>query len=350
MSDPKLKIAIFGASGYTGAEAIRLALGHPSVEIVALTGESKAGQPIAAVYPHLAGLGLPDLVKIEDVSLKGLDAAFLCLPHATTQRVAKTLRTAAPDLRLIDLSADFRLRDVAAYESWYGEHFAPEHQPEAVYGLTEHYRAEIPHAPIIACPGCYPTSILVPLLALQNAGCIDPSRIIADSKSGTSGAGRKSSEALSHTEVSEGFHAYGVASHRHTAELDQELSARAGRAVQASFTPHLIPMNRGILSTIYGDLADGVSIEDAKAALSAFAQAEPFVVQAAPGTPVATRFVRGTNRVLVDVQADRRNGTFILLSAIDNLTKGSSGQAFQNFNLAFGLEETRGLHLVTAFP
>ena len=350
MSTTKLKIAIFGASGYTGAEAIRIALGHPNVEIVALTGESKAGQSIGTVYPHLAGLGLPDLVKIDDVSLSGLDAVFLCLPHATTQKVAKTLRTAAPDLRLIDLSADFRLRDVAAYESWYGEHFAPEHQGEAVYGLTEHYRADVKDAPIIACPGCYPTSILVPLLALQNAGLIDPSRIIADSKSGTSGAGRKGTEALSHTEVSEGFHAYGVASHRHTAELDQELSARAGSAVKASFTPHLIPMNRGILSTVYGDLAEGVSIEEAQQALASFAAAEAFVIQPEGATPVATRFVRGTNRVMVDLKADRRNGSFILLSAIDNLTKGSSGQAFQNFNVAFGFEETTGLHLVTAFP
>lgn len=345
-----LKIAIFGASGYTGAEAIRLALGHPDVEIVALTGESKAGMSIETVYPHLAGHGLPALVRIEDVSLQGLDAVFLCLPHATTQRVVKDLRTAAPDLRLIDLSADFRLRDVAAYENWYGEHFAPEHQGEAAYGLTEHYRVAIKDAPIIACPGCYPTSILVPLLALQNEGLIDPSRIIADSKSGTTGAGRKSSEALSHSEVSEGFHAYGVAAHRHTAELDQELSARAGTAVRASFTPHLIPMNRGILSTIYGELAPGVSIEQAQAALRDFAAREPFVIHAEGSTPVATRFVRSTNRVMVDLKADRREGSFILLSALDNLTKGSSGQAFQNFNVAFGLEETTGLHLVTAFP
>ena len=345
-----LKIAIFGASGYTGAEAIRIALGHPDVEIVALTGESKAGKSIEEVYPHLVGYGLPALVRIEDVSLAGLDAVFLCLPHATTQKVAKTLRTAAPDLRLIDLSADFRLRDVAAYESWYGEHFAPEYQGEAVYGLTEHYRAEVKDAPIIACPGCYPTSILVPLLALQNAGLIDPTRIIADSKSGTTGAGRKSSEALSHSEVSEGFHAYGVASHRHTAELDQELSLRAGTPVKASFTPHLLPMNRGILSTVYGELASGATIDEAQGVLRNFAAREAFVVQAEGATPVATRFVRSTNRVMVDLKADRRDGSFILLSAIDNLTKGSSGQAFQNFNVAFGLEETTGLHLVSAFP
>ena len=346
----KLKVAIFGASGYTGAEAIRLMLGHPAVEIAALTGESKAGQPIDAVYPHLAGFGLPDLVRIDDVSLRGLDAAFLCLPHATTQKVAARLRAAAPDLRLIDLSADFRLRDVSAYESWYGEHFAPALQPEAVYGLTEHYREEIRNAPIIACPGCYPTSILVPLLALQEAGMIDPTRIIADSKSGTSGAGRKGSEALSHSEVSEGFHAYGVAAHRHTAELDQELSARAGEAVRATFTPHLVPMNRGILSTIYGDLADGVGIAQAQAVLDDLAARETFVHRAAAPGAVATRAVRGTNRVLTDLVADRREGGFILLSAIDNLTKGSSGQALQNFNLAFGLEEQAGLHLVTAFP
>ena len=345
-----LKIAIFGASGYTGAEAIRIALGHPNVEIVALTGESKAGKSIGEVYPHLTGFGLPSLVRIEDVSLAGLDAVFLCLPHATTQKVAKTLRRAAPDLRLIDLSADFRLRDVAAYEDWYGEHFAPDLQPDAAYGLTEHYRDDIKDAPIIACPGCYPTSILVPLLALQNAGMIDPHRIIADSKSGTTGAGRKASEGLSHSEVSEGFHAYGVASHRHTAELDQELSLRAGHAVQASFTPHLLPMNRGILSTVYGDLASGVRIEEAQAVLADFAQRETSVVQAEGSTPVATRFVRSTNRVMVDLKADRREGGFILLSAIDNLTKGSSGQAFQNFNAAFGLDETTGLHLVSAFP
>ena len=344
----KLKVAIFGASGYTGAEAIRLMLGHPARDCRADRGEQ--GGPADRRGLPASGRLRPARSGAHRRCQPARAGCRLPVRPTPPRRRLLRLRAAAPDLRLIDLSAHFRLRDVGAYESWYGEHFAPALQPEAVYGLTEHYREDIRNAPIIACPGCYPTSILVPLLALQEAGMIDPSRIIADSKSGTSGAGRKGSEALSHSEVSEGFHAYGVAAHRHTAELDQELSARAGRAVRATFTPHLVPMNRGILSTIYGDLADGVGIAQAQAVLDDFAAREAFVHRAAAPAAVATRAVRGTNRVLTDLVADRREGGFILLSAIDNLTKGSSGQALQNFNLAFGLEEQTGLHLVTAFP
>ncbi|MCC7259445.1 MAG: N-acetyl-gamma-glutamyl-phosphate reductase, partial [Alphaproteobacteria bacterium] len=297
----QLSIAILGASGYTGAELIRLLRHHPSVAIKALTADSKAGQPIAAIYPHLVGLGLPDLVKHESVDWSGIDAVFCCLPHGTTQEIVAKLPA---HLKVVDLSADFRLRDVASYAQWYGHaHSAVALQAEAVYGLVEQYRADIKKARLVACPGCYPTSILLPLLPLLKAGAIDANAIIADSKSGITGAGRAAKEANLFTELNEGINAYGIGNHRHTPEIEQELSVAAGAHVEITFTPHLMPMNRGILSTLY---VTGKSAAEIKAILEKTYKDEPFVTVLPGDSLPSTRQVRGSNRCVMNVFAGRK--------------------------------------------
>src|SRR6266851_10282139 len=258
------RIAVLGASGYTGAELLRLLRYHPQAEIVALTADRQAGKPIGAVFPHLAGEDLPDLVTIGEVDWSAIDIVFCCLPHGTTQEVIAGL---PKHLKVIDLSADFRL-DTATYAEWYGrEHRAPELQREAVYGLTEIERERIRLARLVAVPGCYPTAAQLPLIPLLRAGLIDPDDIIIDAKSGVSGAGRAAREGSLFCEVSEGIHAYGVAGHRHAPEIEQGLSAAAGRKLLVNFTPHLMPMNRGILSTIYVRLAPGATLGDLRAVL-----------------------------------------------------------------------------------
>ena len=251
---PKKKIGILGASGYTGAELVRLLLRHPKVEIVLLTADRKAGLPLGEVFPQFAPYDLPGLVSIDEVdwAKAALDLAFCALPHATTQKVLKDLIAKAPATRVVDLSADFRLQDPAAYAKWYGhEHHALELQKEAVYGLVEVYRRDIRKARLVANPGCYTTCAQLPLIPLLKAKAIEPDEIVVDAKSGVTGAGRSVKEEMLFTEVSEGFHAYGVGHHRHMSELDQEFSKAAGKPVVVSFTPHLLPMNRGLLSTIY---------------------------------------------------------------------------------------------------
>jgi N-acetyl-gamma-glutamyl-phosphate reductase len=348
MTDTTINVAVLGASGYTGAETLRIAATHPALNIVALTAERRAGQEVAAVYPHLAGMGLPPMRKIDEMDWQGVDAVFCCLPHATTQEVVSGL---PEHLKVIDLSADFRLRDGAVYAEWYGhEHLAPALQPQAVYGLTEHYRSEIASARIVACPGCYPTSALLPLLPLVAAGQIDADDIIIDSKSGVTGAGRTPKEGTLYAEVAEGIHAYGIAQHRHAPEMEQELAVAAGRPITVNFTPHLMPMNRGILSTIYVRLANGADVAGLRASLSAAYDAEPFVRLLPQGQAPATRHVRGSNHCLIGVFEDRVPGRAILVSVIDNLVKGAAGQAVQNFNIACGLPETMGLESQPLFP
>lgn len=341
-------IAILGASGYTGAELVRLLSHHPDVRIAAVTADRKAGEDYGSVFPHLAGLGLPALVNIDQLDWDRYDLIFCGLPHGTTQEVIASIPR---DKKVIDLSADFRLRDLAAYEQWYGHaHRAPEMQKEAVFGLTEFYRDEIARARLVACPGCYPTSALLPLAPLAAQKLIETGDIIIDSKSGVSGAGRGLKEGSLFTEVSEAIHAYGVGSHRHMAEIDQELSRAAGSAVIASFTPHLVPMNRGILSTIYVKMTQGIGAAGIHQALAARYAAEPFVRILPMGEVPATRHVRGTNHVLIGVVADRRPGRAIIVSVIDNLVKGASGQGVQNMNLMLGLDETAGLTQEALFP
>jgi N-acetyl-gamma-glutamyl-phosphate reductase len=308
---------------------------------------------MAAVFPQFAPFKLPKLVAIESIDWVGadLDLIFCALPHATTQKVVKQVFGALPAVKMVDLSADFRLADTAAYAKWYGhEHHAPELQRQAVYGLTEVYRDDIARAHLIANPGCYTTCAQLPLIPLLRAGAIDPAEIVIDAKSGMTGAGRAAKEEMLFSEVSEGTHAYGVGHHRHMAELDQEFSKAAGREVTATFTPHLMPMNRGILSTIYVRGETGRSPEDLHGMLSSRYAGEPFVHVLPFGQMPQTRHVRGSNMTFIGVARDRIAGRAIIGSTLDNLVKGASGQAVQNMNVMLGYPETTGLEQVALFP
>ena len=344
----RIRAGILGASGYTGAELIRLLVRHPSFSVTAMTADRNAGSDIGAVFPHLGGLGLPEMIKIDDVDWSGLDVVFCCLPHGTTQEVIAGL---PEHLKVVDLSADFRLDDVDIYAEWYGHaHRAPDMQKQAVYGLTELARDEIAPARLVANPGCYPTSAQLPLIPLIEAGAIEADDIIIDAKSGVSGAGRAAKEATLFAEVAEGIHAYGVANHRHMPEIEQGLSQAAGRSVTVNFTPHLVPMNRGILSTIYVRLANGASATDAHRTLAEKYAGERFVRVLPEGSVPATRHVRGSNHCFIGIVADRVPGRAIVVSAIDNLVKGASGQALQNMNLMCGLDEASALEQEPMFP
>jgi N-acetyl-gamma-glutamyl-phosphate reductase len=346
------KIAVLGASGYTGAELVRLLLRHPRAQIALLTADRRAGKTMADVFPQFSPYALPVLTSVEEADWAALrlDLAFCALPHGTTQKVIKDLLARAPRTKVVDLSADFRLSNPAAYARWYGhEHFAPDLQTEAVYGLTEVYRDKIKAARLVANPGCYTSCAELALIPLLKARAIDPGEIVIDAKSGMTGAGRAAKEEMLFSEVSEGIHAYGVGHHRHMAELDQEFSLAAGRDVIVTFTPHLVPMNRGILSTIY---VRGIkaSPQDLHAVLLKSYAKEPFVHVLPFGAVPQTRHVRGSNMTFIGVVADRIAGRAIICSALDNLTKGASGQAVQNMNLMLGFAETMGLEQVALFP
>ncbi|KJS43821.1 N-acetyl-gamma-glutamyl-phosphate reductase [Roseovarius sp. BRH_c41] len=338
-------IAILGASGYTGAELVRLIATHPAMQITALAANSKAGQSMGQVFPHLRHLDLPDLVTIDEIDFSDIDLCFCALPHKTSQEVIAALPR---DLKIVDLSADFRLRDPSAYQKWYGNaHAAPEVQKEAVYGLTEFYREDIRGARLVAGTGCNAATGQFILRPLISAGVIDLDEIILDLKCGVSGAGRSLKENLLHAELSEGYHAYSVGgTHRHLGEFDQEFSALAGRPVEVQFTPHLIPANRGILATGYvrGEAAQ------IHATLAAAYAEEPFIVVLPMGETPSTRHIRGSNFCHIGVVADRRAGRTIVIAVLDNLTKGSSGQALQNANLMLSEPETTGLMLAPVFP
>ncbi|MCB1400339.1 MAG: N-acetyl-gamma-glutamyl-phosphate reductase [Rhodobacteraceae bacterium] len=338
-------IAILGASGYTGAELVRLIATHPSMRIVALSGDRKAGMSMGEVFPHLRHLDLPDLVKIEEIDFSGIDLAFCALPHATSQAVIAGLPR---NLKIVDLSADFRLRDPAEYEKWYGKpHSAVEIQKEAVYGLTEFYRAQIRAARLVAGTGCNAAAGQYAIRPLIEAGVIDLDEIVIDLKAGVSGAGRSLKENLLHAELSGGTHPYSAGgAHRHLGEFDQEFSALAGRPVHVQFTPHLLPFNRGILATVYVR-GDARRIHDALAARYA---SETFLEVLPFGALPSTRSIAGSNYVHVGVIGDRLPGRALVIVALDNLTKGSSGQAIENANLMLGLEETAGLMLAPVFP
>lgn len=340
----RYKTAILGASGYTGAELVRLIATHPGLDVAALAADRRAGEPMAAVFPHLRHLDLPDLVRIGEIDFSGIDLAFCALPHATTQEVVAAL---PPDLKVVDLSADFRLRDPEAYARWYGRaHQAPALQAEAVYGLPEFYRDEIRGCRIAAATGCNAAAGNLAILPLLAAGVIDPDGIVIDLKAGVSGAGRSAREAMLHAEVSEGTHAYNLDAHRHLAEFEQEFSRLAGRPVSPTFTAHLMPQNRGILATCYvaGDAAE------VHGALDARYGAEPFAVVLPLGETPHTRHVRGSNYVHIGVAAQRRPGHAIVVSVIDNLVKGASGMGVQCANLMLGHDETAGLEAAPLFP
>lgn len=346
------RVGILGASGYTGAELLRLLAGHTGISIDLLTGERSAGSPIGSVYPQFAlstYSSLPDLVKTDDADFSNLDLVFCCLPHAATQEIVSRLPTS---LRVVDLSADFRLRDVSVYADWYGRpHQAPSLQPDAVYGLTELARKYVRSARLVANPGCYPTAAQLPLIPLLRDGLVSPSGIVIDAKSGATGAGRAARQGSLFCEVADGVSAYGVASHRHSPEIEQGLSDAAGESVVVSFTPHLMPMARGILETIYVNLADGVDVGSVRECLKRQYADEPFVHLLDEGAPPPqTRHLRGSNLCVMQVVADRVPGRAIIVSAIDNVVKGASGQAVQNMNLMLGFPETMGLEGAPMFP
>ncbi len=344
-----IRTAILGASGYTGVELIRLLRGHPHVRIVALTGDSQAGKEAAEVYPHLRARDLPALVKHEAVDFSAVDLVFCCLPHGTTQPIIAAL---PEHVRIVDLSADFRLFDEAAYAHWYGHpHQAAALQKQAVYGLTEYAREAVKGARLVANPGCYPTCSLLPLLPLIATRQIDAHAIVINALSGISGAGRSAKQANLFTELDGGVSAYGLGHHRHMAEMEQELSRAAAAPVRVSFTPHLMPMKRGMLATIRVKLTEKNTVDDLRETLAARYETERFVrvLKASEGA-ASTHQVVGTNDAIISVHADRVEGYALIISVIDNLGKGASGQALHNANIMFGLAEETGLNLLAMFP
>lgn len=344
----KINAVIIGASGYTGVELIRILLSHENVAIKYLVAESNAGLPVEEIYQHLAPFGLPDMVKLEAVNFDGIDVAFCCLPHATSQEIIKKL---PEHLKVIDLSADFRLNNVDTYEKWYGnKHAAPDLQKEAAYGLTEIFKEEIKKARIVACPGCYPTGATLPLIPLLRDKLIEKSDIIIDAKTGVTGAGRTAKQAFLFTEVNEGVKAYNVCKHRHIPEMEQTLSIVSGEDVKINFTPQLVPMNRGILSTIYVKMKDGITATDLRNSLINCYKNEYFVNILPEGKLPSTQDVYSTNICNIAVVEGNTDNRAVIVSVIDNLTKGSSGQAVQNMNIMFGLDERTGLKYIPVFP
>ncbi|MFT5004678.1 MAG: N-acetyl-gamma-glutamyl-phosphate reductase [Paracoccaceae bacterium] len=344
MSDTK-NIVILGASGYTGAELVRLIALHPAMNIVALSGERNANRPMTDVFPHLRHLDLPVLQKISEIDFSGVDLVFCALPHGNSQAIVKDL---PQSVKVVDLGADFRLRDPANYEKWYNRpHDAPEIQPSAVYGLTEFYRDDIRTARLVAGTGCNAATVQFALRPLISAQVIDLDYIICDLKNGVSGAGRGLKENMLYAERSQDVMSYSQGgTHRHIGEFDQEFSLIAGRDVRIMFTPHLVPVNRGILATCYvkGD------VDAVHAALEAAYVNEPFMMVLPKGTMPTMRDVQGSNFCHVGVVGDRVAGRVTVIATLDNLCKGSSGQALQNANLMLGFNETDGLQAAPIFP
>lgn len=339
------KIAILGASGYTGAELVRLIATHPTMEIVALSADRKAGQEMSDVYPHLRHLDLPKLVKMDEIDFSNVDLAFAALPHGLSQALVRDL---PESVKVVDLGADFRLRDPAEYEKWYGApHVATELQKSAVYGLTEFYRDDIRGARLVAGTGCNAATVQYALRPLISAGLIDLDRIICDLKNGISGAGRALKENMLFAERSTDVLGYAQGgTHRHLGEFDQEFSLLADRDVRIQFMPHLVPVNRGILADCYVD-GDADAIH---AKLVEQYQDEPFVTVLPKGKLPGMGQVMGSNQCHLGVSGDRIPGRALVVSALDNLCKGSSGQAMQNANLMLGEEETTGLMMPPVFP
>ncbi|NPA49023.1 MAG: N-acetyl-gamma-glutamyl-phosphate reductase [Thermodesulfobacteria bacterium] len=344
-----LKVAIIGATGYTGLELLRILAKHPKVEVTCVTSRQEAGKKVCEVFPFEDRFG--ELVfeepSPERIANKA-DLAFLCVPHGAAAETAKALLEAG--LKVIDLSADFRLKDPRTYEEWYGAtHKAPELLSEAVYGLAEIYRDQVKITRLVANPGCYPTASTLPLIPLLREGLVSPEGLVIDAKSGVSGAGRSAKLRLIFCEVNEDFCAYNVAIHRHTPEIEQELSLAAGEELRLNFTTHLVPMSRGILATIYATprTRDERVLHEA---LQNFYAQSPFVRILPPGEYPRTAHVRGTNLCLIGLKLDPRTGRLIILSAIDNLVKGASGQAVQNMNLMYGFPEDLALESRPLFP
>ena len=345
-----LRAAIVGASGYTGGELARLLCIHPSVTITAATSRQYEGKPLARIFPHLRdrtdltcrNLGVDEIIDLADL-------IFCAVPHKTAMDVVPSFLKAGK--KVVDLSADFRIKDVTVYEQWYQPHSAADLVEEAVYGLPEIFREEIRTARLVANPGCYPTSITLGLAPLMKSGLIDPATIIIDSKSGTSGAGRAAQVGTLFCEVTDGFRPYKVGGvHRHIPEIEQNLSALAGEPITVSFTPHLLPISRGILTTIYTDLKGQAGLAEIYALYEQMFGEELFVRLLEPGSLPATQHVRGSNYCDISLNLDERTGRLIIVSAIDNIVKGASGQAVQNMNLMYGFDEDAGLLQAPLFP
>jgi len=344
-----IRVGIYGGSGYTGQELLRLLVSHPEAKVAAATSRRFAGVPVSEVYPALAGL--TDLVYSDATpeEIAGMaDFIFLALPHGVSMEFAPVFVRSGR--RVVDLSADFRLREEAAYKAWYGRHTAAAMLGNAVYGLPELYRERIRNAALVANPGCYPTSVILGLAPALRSGWIDPGSIVADSKSGVSGAGREPAIGSLFCEVDGGFKSYKVGNHRHTPEIEQELGLLAGRVMRISFTPHLLPVKRGILSTIYAELEKDANIDEIIALYRDFYDGEPFVRICRKGQFPNLSSVVGSNLCDIGVTVDKRTGRLIVVSVIDNLIKGASGQAIQNMNLMSDLPETTGLPVVALYP
>jgi N-acetyl-gamma-glutamyl-phosphate reductase len=343
------KVAIIGASGYTGVELARILCNHPHIALTAVTSRQYEGQALGRVFPNLKKK--VDLV-CENLSPEQLssraDFFFTAVPHKTAMDIVPKLLTEGK--KVVDLSADFRIRDVSVYEKWYQKHTAQQMLDEAIYGLPELYRKEIMSSRLIANPGCYPTSIILGLAPLLKAGVIDPRSIIADSKSGTSGAGRSAQVGNLYCEVADGFRAYKVAAHRHTPEIEQEINRLGGCNVNISFTPHLLPISRGILSTVYAQLTERTETAVIKNLYDEMYDGEYFVRVLPEDSFPATQYVRGSNYCDIGFKIDPRTGRIIIMSAIDNIVKGAAGQAVQNMNLMCGFPETAGLEGAPFFP
>lgn len=343
------RIGIFGAAGYGGVDLIRMLVNHPQAEITYLAGHTTVGQKLSDMYPFLLGTcDLPIEESSVELAAEKADVLFFALPHATATEMVKQALTLGK--KVIDFSADYRLKNVADYEAHYQEHPCPELLDSAVYGLPELHRAKIIETDLTAVPGCYPTGAILALAPAVKHGLIDTGMVIVDSKSGVSGAGRTKLTLGTHfAEVNESVHAYNVASHRHQPEIDQELSA-LGAPVRATFTPHLVPMNRGILSTCYAQLKRTMSAAEALGAYREMYADEPFMRVLNEGELPRTKDTTGTNRCHVGIAIDERNQRLVAVSAIDNLTKGLAGAALQCMNLMLGLPETMGLEFPGMWP
>jgi N-acetyl-gamma-glutamyl-phosphate reductase len=347
-----LKVAILGGSGYTGGELLRILQRHPDVEVTAVTSERLAGSPVSELFLH----SRDSILKFEKLHLvtieKKAELFFLCLPHRTSQAVVAYLNKAGK--KVIDLSADFRLKSAKTYQDWYNtKHIYPPLLRKAVYGLPEIHRKKIRSASVIANPGCYPTSAILALAPVMDRDFIDTDSIVIDSKSGVSGAGRNPAQPFMYCEVNESVKAYAVTNHRHTPEIEQELSGISGKKIKVIFSPHLIPMDRGILSTTYVRLKESVSLPKIQKIYRDFYKDEPFVRVLDNGMYPTTKAVKGTNYCDMSVFLDRRNSshkTLIIVSVIDNLLKGASSQAVQNMNIMYGFDETAGLKTPPLFP
>jgi len=343
----KLRAAIVGATGYTGSEMVRILSRHPHVDIEVITSESRAGESFTDVHPHFQGIAEQRLESADELLSHEIDVAFLALPHGVSMDFVKRFRDAP--FRIVDLSGDYRLSSPAVYGEWYAkEHTDPDGFEAAVYGLPEVHRTDIVQSRLVANPGCYPTCSILGALPLLDAGLVDPGQVIVDAKSGITGAGIKPKPTTHYPTVSDNFRAYGLKTHRHTIEIEEQLAARGASPGAVQFTPHLLPVDRGILATIYMNPRETLSEQQVQDAYASRFADEPFV--RLRSEPPTLKDVRGSNYCDIFVTVDERTRRVITLAAIDNLVKGAAGQAVQNMNIMFGLPETDGLTHVPMNP